>query len=456
MDGFFCRIRRTFGRMSITERFVQHLHEQVRHPSRVRFLLTVSGGKDSVMMVHLFATSGYAFGIAHGNFGLRGAASDADEALVTALAESLDVPFFVTRFDTEPYARQHGISVQMAARELRYTWFEHLRVTQGYDYIAVAQHRNDHVETLLLNLVRGTGLAGLQGIKPKRDRILRPMLFLSTEEIVGYVQKYQLEYRDDASNFSTKYARNKIRLEVIPTLKELNPNLEATLAKNMALFSDAYRVVQMHTEQLRAQLFVEHRAGEWHIPVSGLKALHPQLFLLYALFEPYGFTEAVLNDLAGSWRGTPGKRFESPSHVLYLDRTEVVLLPQPSAYDEVATLEKAGDRVKWGEYHFESLGTTATPINTEAHVAQFDADRLVFPLSIRAWKRGDVFRPLGMEGQKKLSDLFVSLKIPVYRKHTVPVVTNGNGDIVWVAPYRMDDRYKITAKTKKVITLVCF
>lgn len=458
---FFCRITRTFGPMSVAERFVEYLHKQALCQPQQRVLLAVSGGKDSVMMTRLFVESGYSVGIAHCNFGLRGVESDADEALVYQLAKTLDVPFYVTRFDTTGYARGAGISIQMAARELRYAWFETIRASQGYDYIAVAQHRNDHVETLMLNLVRGTGLAGLRGIQPKRGHVIRPMLFLSAAEIEKYVEQHGLAYRDDASNFSTKYARNKIRMEVIPRLKELNPDLEATLAKNMTHFNDAYVVLQRYIEYLRTQLFHKHNAEEWRISIADLTDLYPQEFLLYELFKPFGFSEAVLTDLARSLPGTPGKRFASPSHVLYIDREEVVISPSVPAtdnvvYDTAAVLEKVGDCVQWGGYRFEAQLSTYTAVAMNPHIAQFDARKIVFPLQIRSWKKADMFQPLGMSGRKKLSDLYVSLKIPAYRKHTVPVVVNGNGDILWVVPYRMDDRYKITSKTKKVLTLACF
>jgi tRNA(Ile)-lysidine synthetase, N-terminal domain/tRNA(Ile)-lysidine synthetase, C-terminal domain len=442
--------------MSIMERFIRYLHEQALCQPHERLLLAVSGGKDSVMMTRLFAESGYSVGIAHCNFGLRGAASDADEALVYQLAKSLDVPFYVTRFNTASHARRQGISIQMAARELRYAWFETIRVSQGYDYIAVAQHRNDHVETLMLNLVRGTGLAGLRGIQPRRGRIIRPLLFLNADEIEKYVQQHKLEYRDDASNFSTKYARNKIRMEVIPKLKELNPYLEVTLAKNMAHFSDAYTVIQHYIARLRAQLFHEQNKGEWHIPVDGLVTLDPQQFLLYELFKPFGFTEAVLGDLASSLNSIPGRQFTSPSHVLFMDRGELVLTSMKAIKEATVLMEKIESRVQWGGFRFESHLSSDADINVDAKTAQFDADKIVFPLTIRGWMEGDTFRPLGMKGNKKLSDLFVSLKIPVYRKHSVPVVINGNGDILWVVPHRMDDRYKITGKTKKVLTLACF
>ena len=442
--------------MSVTERFAQYLHEQALCQPHERFLLAVSGGKDSVMMTRLFAELNYDFGIAHCNFGLRGNESDADEALVRELAGTLGVPFYVTRFDTAEVARQAGISIQMAARDLRYAWFETIRVSQGYDCVAVAQHQNDHVETLLLNLVRGTGLAGLQGIKARRGHIIRPMLFLTSAEIERYVQQNNLKYRDDASNFSTKYARNKIRLEVIPRLKELNRDLEMTLATNMAHFSDAYTVLQQYIQDLRGKLFVERDRGEWHISTAGLADLHPQRFLWYELFKPFGFTEPVLNDLANSFSQLSGKQFASASHVLYGDRNEVVLVRKEETRQEAVQLTAIGTGVQWGRYRIEASLTTDTRVSSAPHMAQFDADQVTFPLSIRTWEKGDMFQPLGMEGRKKLSDLFVSLKIPVYRKHAVPIVTNGNGDILWVAPYRMDDRYKITHKTKKVLTLACF
>ncbi|WP_353126467.1 tRNA lysidine(34) synthetase TilS [Parapedobacter pyrenivorans] len=439
--------------MNVQERLVQYLSEQALCNPHDRILLAVSGGKDSVLMTHLFAEAGYVIGIAHCNFRLRGTESDADETLVYQLAKALGVPFYATAFDTEGYAQQHRVSIQMAARELRYEWFETIRTSQDYDYVAVAQHQNDHVETLLLNLVRGTGLAGLQGIQPKRGRIIRPLLFLSAEEVGREVRERGLEYRDDASNFSTKYARNKIRLEVIPQLSALNPSLERTIAAEMARFADAYTILQTNVTAIRNKLFTEETVGEWHIPIAELISLEPQRFLLYELFKPFGFTEAVLGDLARALSGVSGKQFLSQSHVLYLDRDEVVLKPCKAIPEEMVVIGKPGDRVQWGGHCFQSDCSSDTGIDTATHVAQFDADLMVFPLQIRSWQEGDVFCPLGMKGRKKLSDFFVSLKIPVYRKHTVPVVVNGNGDIIWVVPYRLDNRYKITGKTKKVFTL---
>src|SRR5690606_37724392 len=239
-------------------------------------------------------------------------------------------------------------------------------------------------------------------------------------EVAAEVRRQGLEYRDDASNFSTKYARNKIRLEVIPKLKELNPALEQTMAANMAHFTDAHAVLQHYVAELRDRLFVSKRTEreeEWHIAITELMALHPQRFLLYELFGPYGFTESVLSDLAKALPGIPGKQFLSPSYTLYLDRQTVVMRRNEVLTDEVATIRKIGESVCWGGYCFQSEWTTDKMIRTETDVAQFDADLIVFPLQIRSWRTADVFRPLGMKGRKKISDFFVSLKIPLYRKH---------------------------------------
>lgn len=407
-------------------------------------------------MAWLFANAGYRVGIAHCNFGLRGAAADADEVLVGDLSDALDVPFYRTSFPTAEYARERGISIQMAAREMRYDWFETIRDTQGYDYIAIAQHQSDSTETVLLNLVRGTGLAGLGGIRPRRGRIIRPLLFLSGEEVAGAVQQLGLAYRDDESNFSTKYARNKLRLTVIPKLKELNPELERTFAANIARFSAAYDVLQQHVDALRERLFEPSGPSEWAISVAKLMELHPQQLLLFELFRPFHFSERILGDLTRALAGgMPGKQYESPTHVLHLDRNRLLLTPagrQQTAPIHWAALQ--GD-VQWANYRFKATLTDDTTIQPLPYTAQFDADKLIFPLQIRSWQPGDAFPPLGMMGTKKLSDFFVSLKIPRYKKQEIPLVINGNGDILWVVPYRISDRYKITGVTKKVLTLAC-
>ncbi len=441
--------------MDLSSRLQQFVMENNLFMPSDRLLLAVSGGRDSVLMCRLFADAGYPFGIAHCNFKLRGGDSDADEAFVSNLARTYQVPFFSTSFDTIRYAADRRVSVQMAARELRYQWFETVRAENGFRGIALAHHQNDVVETMLLNMVRGTGIAGLHGILPKRDRLIRPLLFLKGSEVEEAVCALGLPYRDDLSNFSTKYARNKLRLEVIPLLKELNPVLEDTFMTNSIRFAEVELVLQQYVTDLRKKLFQDTGSGGYRIPLRDLRRLQPVHTLLFELFRPFGFSAAVLNDLAAAFSGVPGKRFLSGSHQLVIDREMLLLSPLTAHRPDSVWIEVPDSCVTWGENTFcirEAPDQEIAP-GPGVYAVKLDAANIRYPLCIRSWKQGDVFRPLGMQGKKKLSDFFVNLKIPVPEKPRVPVVENGNGDIIWVVPYRIDDRYKITGETKKVLIL---
>lgn len=418
-----------------------------------RLLLAVSGGKDSVLMARLFEEAGWNFAIVHCNFKLREEDSEQDEQFVAELASEYQVPFYSKAFYTEEYAGSNGISIQMAARELRYQWFEEIRIAEGYHYIALAQHQNDVVETVLLNLIRGTGLAGLHGILPKRGKLIRPLLFMKSSEIEEAVHGLGLHYRDDISNFSTKYARNKLRLKVIPLLKAINPSLEETFMANSNRFEALEKMLLQYADSLRKQLFTETEKGVFHLNILKLKALDPHNTLLFEVFRPFGFTAAVLNDLATSLDSIPGKRFYSKSHEIVLDRKELIVKPVSDAAADDTFIEGFDIPAHWDKYIFQAVEGSLQETVTDKNMIKLDAAKICFPLRIRSWKTGDTFRPLGMNGRKKLSDLFISLKIPVSEKLSVPVLENANGDIIWVAPYRMDDRYKITAETKKVIIL---
>lgn len=444
--------------MSLLSRFSNFIHEYQLFKKEERILLAVSGGRDSVLMTYLFEKAGYSFGIAHCNFKLRGENSEKDEILVRALANKLNVPLYVTSFDTERVAKDQKLSVEMAARDLRYSWFENLRQTHDYDYVALAHHQNDTVETMLLNLTRGTGIAGLQGILPKRDHFIRPLLFLNREEVDGAVAEWGLSYRDDESNFSTKYTRNKIRLEVIPRLKEINPSLEKTFIENSKRFEALNELLTTHTAALKKDLFVYKDADSYSIAIKKLQQLHPLRILLYELFKPFNFTPAVLDDLTLVWNrdNRSGKYFNSPTHRLVINRDDLILERlENNSLDEPISLS-LGEQKKINNFAVSIRNTQVSEVhNTPNMIIQLDAKNLVLPLVLRYWKEGDWFKPLGMKGTKKLSDFFISLKISVTDKVKIPLVVNGNGDILWVVPYRMDDRYKITDKTKKVFTLEC-
>ncbi len=418
-----------------------------------KVLLAVSGGKDSVLMAHLFNAAGFNFGIAHCNFKLRGDESEEDERFVEKLSLKLNASFHNTSFDTRKASHDQKISIQMAARDLRYNWFETIRNKFDYDYIALAHHQSDTIETILLNLLRGTGIAGLHGILPKRDKLIRPILFLNRQEIDGIITACKLPFREDSSNSSTKYARNKLRLEVIPKLKELNPNLEDTFEKNSRRFKELEDFLNIQIEALRNDLFQLTDDGILRIRLEDLKKLNPQMLQLYELFKPYNFSETALRDLTNAWDGQPGKVFESPTHRLLLDREFLILNKITEATDDETLIHQGETIVKWDNLKLTIAERDINEVEIvgSADQAFFDSALLQFPLKLRHWSKGDYFYPFGMKGKKKLSDFFTSLKIPLTEKNNIAILENGNGDILWVVGYRTDNRYKITPHTKNLL-----
>ncbi|WP_140937449.1 tRNA lysidine(34) synthetase TilS [Sphingobacterium lumbrici] len=438
--------------MELLDRFKDYCVENELFATSDKLLLAVSGGRDSMLMATLFLKAQINIEIAHCNFGLRGQESDGDEALVRDFAQRHKVPFHVKHFDTVSYAEMHKISIQMAARDLRYAWFEDLSRELSCRYIAIAQHKNDHIETVLLNLTRGTGLQGLQGIKSKRDNIIRPLLFLTAAEVTSAVEELKVPFRDDSSNFSTKYARNKIRLDIIPQFESLNTDFIDTMDKNIQRFQENYVLLQSFIDPLRSQLFETDTEGRWKIKKEDLS--RQNISLLYALFEPFGFSKRTLEDLIQTLEAESGRIFESKEYQLLLDRTYVLLKKKDRLATELEVSEDA-TVINWLDKTFEILLSEHTEICPDVQVAQIDYNRLIFPLKVRPWQEGDVFYPLGMRGKKKLSDYFVDRKISLFDKKAIPIWVNGNGDIIWISGYRLDDRYKITDNTQKVLTLVC-
>lgn len=418
-------------------------------------LLAVSGGRDSVLMAYYFKQAGYEFGVAHCNFKLRGAEADAEERFTANLAEAMKAPFYSVSFNTLDYAAQKSISIQMAARDLRYQWLEAIRAEFGYRSIALAHHQNDAVETVLLNLTRGTGIAGLHGILPKRGNLIRPLLFHTRQEIDEIIHRENFNYCEDSSNSSSKYARNKIRLQVIPILKELNPRLEETFRANAERFAELEALLGQHVERLRKELFIPLGNEEIAIQISELKNLDPLKTLVFGLFNPFGFSDAVLHDLLLNLDGQAGKVFTSATHLITLDRQRIILSPRRSAAAAEKLIGPDEGCFSWNGHFYQqqTLPGSKFESKTSNNIVQLDYKLLIFPLKLRPWKKGDYFYPLGMRGRKKLSDYFIEKKIPLQRKQSIGVLENGNGDIVWIAGYRPDNRYKITASTEKIFTL---
>lgn len=419
-------------------------------------LAAVSGGKDSVLMAHLLKASGFKFAIAHCNFLLRGAEAQRDRDFTSNLAQTLQVPFFLTEFNTENYAAKNSISIQMAARKLRYEWFEKLCTEQNFDVIALAHHQNDAIETILLNLTRGTGIAGMHGILPKSGKLVRPMLFLSKENIDEICAGEKLGFVVDSSNISTKYARNKIRLEVVPKLKELNPNLEKTFEQNLERFRELETLLEKTLQHLRDTVFIRQNS-ELRIRISDLRNLNPQKLLLFGLLREFNFSEQVVNDLLLSLEKHSGKIFESPSHQIILDRTEIIICEKKERGAESVERSELKIEENHSEVYFQDFklkvlhDDSLLIIKNNPMAASVDAEKIIFPLSIRNWQTGDYFFPLGMQQRQKLSDFFIHQKLPLHEKLKVAVLVNGNQEIIWLCGLRPDDRYKVRNSTKKVV-----
>lgn len=433
------------------QNFKAYINQYALFTEKDKILLAVSGGKDSVLMAHLFKLSGFNFGIAHCNFNLRADESQRDETFVKMLASTLEVPFYVTHFKTKEFAAAHKVSTQMAARTLRYEWFEEVRQREQYDYIALAQHQDDAVETVLLNLTRGTGIAGLHGILPKRDKLIRPLLFLSAADIADIIRNQHVEYVEDSSNLSTNYARNKIRLNVIPHLKEINPNLDETFKHNIQRFADTELVLQQVVAVLKEKI-VNERQGKFYLSIEEVKALNPKLLLLFELLRPFGFSESVVAELLEGLDKQSGTTFFSTSHRVIVDREHLII---DSLTDQIGSIKNM--LIHHDQEAVEFLGSqimirSSTDLNFKRNnnIAYVDTDKLLFPLVLRNWQYGDKFKPIGMNNYKKLSDFFIDEKVPLSEKDKIPVLVNGNGEVIWIAGWRQDNRYKLTENTRHV------
>ena len=421
--------------------------------SNHRILLTVSGGIDSVVMAHLFRKAGYDCAIAHCNFQLRGEDSEQDELFVRSLALFLDIPVFVKRFNVEAEMQAKGISLQMAARDLRYAWFEELASEQSMDHIATAHNRNDSVETFFLNLSRGSGIRGLRGISPCRGNIIRPLLFASRAQIESFQQAQQIEFREDASNLETKYQRNKIRHDVLPVLEQVNPGFMEIMEGNMERIGEVYEIYSRSIENLRNELF-EEKPGRIVIDTGRLKKLRPQTTWFFELFSPYGFTRLQCEGIRKIMDAGPGRQSISTSHRLFMDRNQMILVPSKKDSFERYYLD---DAVKQSSLPFpmdvEVLDRSELEsIPGDPLTACLDLDEIQFPLSVRHWKHGDYFYPLGMEQNKKLSDFFVDQKVPVPEKEQIWVMASGK-KIIWIMGHRIDNRFRIKPSTSRVLML---
>ena len=418
-----------------------------------KLLLGISGGIDSIVMMHLFRMSGYKMALAHCNFQLRGEESDNDEAFVQALAENYQLPIHTTRFNTQEIASKEGISIQMAARDLRYEWFDELRQKHSYDYIAIAHNKNDLIETFLINLARGTGIKGLTGIKEKSGTIIRPLLFASRKMIDGFCHENNFEYREDSSNKTTKYSRNLIRHEIIPTFETINPSFIDTMTENINKLKNTEKIY-FQTIQKTQDEITDEQDKKIYFSIEKIKKLEPVETYLFEFLAPYGFSNTQINDIITSFDGISGKQFFSPTHRLIKDRSNLILEEISLAQHKPFFIDESTKQTAYPiQLNLEKIEKTEDfQINTQKNIAQLDYHKLEFPLTIRKWNKGDYFMPLGMQNLKKLSDFFIDQKIPIPEKEKVWIIESGN-KIAWIVGLRIDERFKITENTTQIFQL---
>ena len=421
-----------------------------------RLLLAVSGGVDSVVLTYCCAKIGLDFAIAHANFQLRGPESDRDEDFVRLLAEKFKKPFLVRKFDTAVYAKNKKFSIQVAARELRYNWFNgFLGSEQGsYDFLLTAHHSDDNIETLLMHFFRGTGIAGLQGIPEKKERIIRPMLFTSKSDLKSFAIKNHLDWMEDSSNATVDYTRNYFRNQLIPSLEVVYPDLLQNLGNNISRFKEAGILYEQAILQHKKKLL--HISGsEIHIPILKLKKTIPLKSVCFEMIKEYHFSASQTDEFIHLLDSTNGKYISSPSHRIIKNREWLIIAPLQGETSAHIIIEKGMSSVAFTEGNLqikETAVTTGQHYKDDPLTAFLDAEKIQFPLMLRKWKSGDYFYPLGMQKKKKLARFFIDQKLSKTAKEKIWVLVMGS-QIVWVVSRRIDDRFRIRPSTKQVLQI---
>jgi tRNA(Ile)-lysidine synthase len=467
--------------MNLLDKFKAYIKIQHLFQPKDKLLLAVSGGVDSVVLCELCKQAGYDFTIAHCNFQLRGAESERDEDFVRALGKSYDVEVLIKKFDTENYATENKLSIQVAARALRYTWFDELlknrQLATGNMQLAkapnqlgtncplpiahwllTAHHANDNIETLLMNFFKGTGISGLHGILPKQGNIIRPLLFAKKEAIASFALANHLNFVEDSSNASDKYTRNYFRNQLIPDLQKVFPQVADNLLNNIDRFREI-EILYHQSVNLHKKKLLEQKGNELHIPVLKLLKTTPLHTIVYEIIKDHGFTAHQTDEVVALLKSETGKYVQSATHRILKNRNWLIIAPNKTVEAENIFIEENDKWVAFqqGQLSFELLSTQNSKLQTQNHIAQLNAAEIKFPLLLRKWKPGDYFYPLGMQnlpagrqGKKKLSRFFTDQKLSTTQKERTWVIEM-NKKIIWVVGLRIDDRFKITDHTKNIL-----
>lgn len=420
---------------------------------KARVIVGVSGGTDSVVLLHILHALGYECVVAHCNFHLRMEESNRDEEFVRALSKTMKLPFYNIDFDTVSYADRHGISIEMAARDLRYEWFHDLLKKLDAEAIAVAHHADDSIETMLMNLVRGTGLRGLSGIRPRNKKVIRPLLCCNRQELENYLIRYDLEHVEDSTNASVDYQRNKFRNEVLPLLEEINPSLRQTLYESLKRFEGTTAIYAQAIDAIREKI-AETTDGLTKLNIDIIKQQVHIPTVMYEILHPFGFSGATIEQVTENLDAVSGKTFYSDTHRLIKDRKYLIISPKDDdTVDEYYITQPDAVIDQPFGLELKTLKLTSDfSISRSAKRVHIDASKLAFPLQLRRWREGDVFYPFGMKQRKKVSDFFIDNKLSLLEKEQSWLLVSGN-DIVWIVGQRLDDRFRITAETTEVVEL---
>jgi tRNA(Ile)-lysidine synthase len=436
--------------------FQNYVSEHQLFTQTDKLLVAISGGVDSMVLTDLLRQGQYHFALAHCNFQLRGDESNGDEHFVCNHAKKLGLTVHVQHFETADYAQKYKLSIQEAARNLRYDWFESLRQQFDYQYIITAHHGTDTIETVLYHFVKGTGLRGMTGIPMKGiNGIRRPLLFATKSMILDYAAENDVDYREDTSNASDKYMRNFIRHEIIPEMEHINPQFEETALRTIEKLREAHWIYEDYIQQF-ALKYVVSDSNQVQIERAAIQASPVSKTILYELLKHYGFSTAQTLQILKSTRS--GATFDTETHRLWVDRTQYIIQAHtqisnslPVKVDSDTNEIQLKDMVLKTRLIHKDLNFN---ILRDNNTAQLDFDKLIFPLTLRIWTQGDKFQPLGMNGNtQKLSDFLNNYKISNGDKIHIKVLVNGNGEICWIVGWRLDDRFKITDKTNKIFEI---